>query len=60
MEQRHLEGCSIECRETKTKAATTTNHSQENITRSRQELEVKTSKPPKAREKTELQGRNWF
>ena len=60
MEQRHLEGFSIECRKAKTKAATTANHSQENITRSRQELEVKTSKPPKAREKTEWPGRNWF
>ena len=48
MKQRLLESFSIECRKTKTKASTTANHCQENITRSPLELEVKTSEPPKA------------
>ena len=49
MKQRLLESFSIECRKTKTKA-NYNNQSSKNITRSPWELEVKTSKPPKARE----------
>ena len=46
MKQRLLEGFSIECRKTKTKATTTANH--QKISQGAHELA--TSKPPKARE----------
>ena len=41
---------SIECHKTKIKTTTTANHSEEYISRSQWELEVKTSKLPEARE----------